>query len=179
MSPLSTTSKPGSAALLRRVSRALLRLEREQICCGEVTRQQFDTLRALDEAGGLTTSAVARRLGIDLSTASRNLAVLERQGCVRRRDGAEDARHTLNLVTAKGRACVESLCCDESSAVDAVLARLPRAEQAAVMRALGLLAGALEAACGGDCCPPAAPSAPSAPPATAPARRSTRPETSP
>jgi len=173
----STATNPASAALLRRVSRALLRLEREQICCGEVTRQQFDTLRAIDEAGGLTTSAVARRLGIDLSTASRNLAVLERTGCVRRRDGAEDARHTLNLVTAKGRACIESLCCDESSAVDAVLARLPRAEQAAVMRALGLLAGALEEACGGDCCPPAAISARSAPPAAAPARRSIRPET--
>lgn len=164
MSPAPTATKPTSAALLRRVSRALLRLERQQICCGEVTRQQFDTLQAIDEAGGLTTSAVARRLGIDLSTASRNLAVLERTGCVRRKDGAEDARHTLNVVTAKGRDCVESLCCDEASAVDAVLARLPRGEHAALMRALGLLAGALEEACDPDCCTSA--------------RRTARPETS-
>ena len=172
MSPPLTATKPASAALLRRVSRALLRLERQQICCGEVTRQLFDTLRAIDEAGGLTTSAVARHMGIDLSTASRNLAVLERTGCVRRKDGAEDARHTLNVVTSKGRGCIESLCCDEASAVDAVLARLPRGEHASLLRALELLAGALEGACGTDCCAPTAPSI------AAPARRSPRKETS-
>jgi len=142
-------------ALLRRVGRALQRLERERICCGEVTRQQFETLRALEEAGGLTTSEVARRLGIDLSTASRNLAVLEREGCLRRRAGARDARSVVNVVTAKGRRCVESLCCDESSAVELVIGRLPRAEQASVMRALELLAEALDGACDEpECCAP-------------------------
>ena len=48
----STASNPAAAALLRRVGRGLLRLERERICCGSVTRQQFDTLRALDGACG-------------------------------------------------------------------------------------------------------------------------------
>ena len=147
-------SNPAAAALLRRVGRGLLRLERERICCGSVTRQQFDTLRALGEAGGLTTSQVARRLGIDLSTASRNLAVLEREGCIRRRAGA-DARATLNLVSAKGRGCVESLCCEEDTAFGSVLARLPRADHAPVLRALALLADALDGACGAEaCCEP-------------------------
>ena len=155
MSPPRAPSGPASAELLRRVSRGLLRLERERICCGTVTRQQFDTLRALDEAGGLTTSQVARGLGIDLSTASRNLAVLEREGCVRRRAGADDARATLNVVTAKGRGCVESLCCEEDTAAGAVLARLPRSEHAAVMRALALLADALDGECVPGCCEPA------------------------
>lgn len=150
-------SSPAQTALLRRVGRALARLEREQVCCGDVTRQQFHTLRVLEEAGGLTTSELARRLGIDLSTASRNLAVLEREGCVRRRAGADDARAVRNLVTAKGRGCIESLCCDESSAVEAVLDRMPRAEHAAVLRALALLADALDGACDdAACCEPAA-----------------------
>jgi DNA-binding MarR family transcriptional regulator len=158
---MAAPSRPASgtarAALVRRVGRGLMRLERERVCCGTVTRQQFDTLRALDEAGGLTTSQVARRFGIDLSTASRNLGVLERAGCLRRRAGADDARATLNVITAKGRGCVESLCCEEDTAVQAVLARLPRAEQASVLRSLSLLADALEGVCGGgDCCAPPA-----------------------
>ncbi|HZM00355.1 MAG TPA: MarR family winged helix-turn-helix transcriptional regulator, partial [Planctomycetota bacterium] len=154
-------SRPDPAALIRRVGRALSRLEREQICCGEVTRQQFDTLRALDESGGLTTGQVARRLGIDLSTASRNLAVLARERLIRRRAGADDARAVRNVVTARGRGCVESLCCEEDSAVAAVLGRLPRAEQASVMRALELLAEALDGVCGGTaCCAPPAPRPP-------------------
>ena len=98
-----------AVALMRRVGRALVRLEREQICCGTVTRHQFATLHALQEAGGLATSALAGRLGIDLSTASRNLAVLERAGCVRRRGAPHDGRLVHNVVTARGRACIDTL----------------------------------------------------------------------
>ena len=166
---------PDAAALIRRVGRALSRLEREQVCCGEVTRQQFDTLRALGEAGGLTTGQVAQRLGIDLSTASRNLAVLEREGLIRRRAGAEDARAVRNVVTARGQGCVESLCCEEDSAIAAVLGRLPRAEQAAVMRALELLAGALDGVCGeAACCAPPARRTSPVRSARQPARKSRR-----
>jgi DNA-binding MarR family transcriptional regulator len=148
-SPLSPAAR---AALLRRVGRALSRHERERVCCDGVTRQQFDTLHSLAETGGATTSEVARRFGIDLSTASRNLAVLEREGLVRRRTGAKDSRSVLNVVTAKGRACVDSLCCVESDAVDAVIERIPRREQTAVFRALSVLADALDGCCGGGRC---------------------------
>src|SRR5581483_10885526 len=75
--------------LARRIARGLASIEKQQVCCGTITLQQFDTLRALKEAAGLTTSAIAGRLGIDLSTASRNLTVLERQGYISRVRAAE------------------------------------------------------------------------------------------
>jgi DNA-binding MarR family transcriptional regulator len=131
----------------------LLRLEREQVCCAEMTRQQFDTLRALHESGGLSTSELAARFGIDLSTASRNLALLERQGCIRRRAAPGDARLVRNLVTPKGRRCVETLCCDEQSAIDAVLQRLPARAWPGLARSLTLLAEALEDATASCCAP--------------------------
>ncbi len=145
------TDAPGAAALLlRRVVRGLTRVEREQICCGDVTRHQFATLHVLQEAGGLTTSALASRLGIDLSTASRNLALLERAGCVRRRASADDARCVRNDVTARGRACIDELCCDERAAFAAVLERVPAVRRPAVVRALADLAAAVEGITG--CC---------------------------
>jgi DNA-binding MarR family transcriptional regulator len=133
-----------AVALLRRVGQALHRLEREEVCCGEVTRHQFATLRLLESAGGLSTSDVAARLGIDLSTASRNLALLERAGCIRRRASATDARAVRNEVVAKGRACIDTLCCDEQAAFSAVLERVPSRDRPAVLRALSLLAQALD-----------------------------------
>ena len=143
-----------AATLLRRVGRALLAVEREQICCGEVTRHQFATLHLLESAGGLSTSDLAGRLRIDLSTASRNLAVLERAGCIRRRPAAADARRVHNQVTARGRACIDTLCCDERAAFASVFERVPRRERPAVLRALTLLAQALEGATDPACCGP-------------------------
>jgi DNA-binding MarR family transcriptional regulator len=170
--PATPPTAAQAAPLLRRVGRALLRLEREQVCCGTLTRQQFDTLRALHEAGGLTTSEVAARFGIDVSTASRNLAVLAREGCLRRRDAPGDARRVRHVVTPKGRGCIESLCCDEESAIDAVLQRLPAREWSAIARTLGVLAEALE---GAACCEAAPRSGPASPQETCrDSRRDTR-----
>jgi len=143
-----------SVALLRRVGHALHRLEREKICCGEVTRHQFATLRLLQAAGGLSTSEVAARLGIDLSTASRNLALLQRAGCIRRGASATDARAVRNEVLAKGRACLDALCCDEEAALAEVLHRVASRDRASVLRALTLLEQALHAG-SESCCAPA------------------------
>jgi DNA-binding MarR family transcriptional regulator len=168
-------------ALLRRVGHALHRLEREQVCCGEVTRHQFATLRLLQTAGGLSTSEVAGRLGIDLSTASRNLALLERAGCIRRRASATDARAVRNEVLAKGRACIDVLCCDEQAAFAAVLGRVPPADRPAVLRALAALAAALEAGTAACCAPqpgvavPASRARPSRPRSRSRSRRTQEP----
>jgi DNA-binding MarR family transcriptional regulator len=143
--------------LARRVSRSLSRLERERICCGDVTLQQFETLRMLHDRHELTVGEIADRLEIDLSTASRNLAVLERSGYIARARSSTDARRVTALLTRKGIRCIESLCCDEQSVFEAVLTRIPRNERAAVMRALETLADALDASATdapASCCAP-------------------------
>jgi DNA-binding MarR family transcriptional regulator len=146
------------AALVRRIARGVARVEREQVCCGDVTWQQFDTLRAVHERGAMTTGALARHFGIDLSTASRNLAVLERGGYLARVRDRDDARHVANRLTAKGRRCVESLRCDERVVYGAIAARVSPAHSAQVLEALALAAAALEAGGAPDtdaaaCCP--------------------------
>ena len=80
------------APLLSEVARAILRLERDKVCCGDLTFQQFQALQTLQVTGSRTVSDAAKALGIDISTASRNLAVLARQGYVKRRRSVEDAR---------------------------------------------------------------------------------------
>ncbi len=131
------------AALASVVARGISRLERDEICCADLTLQQFETLRALRDAGPLTLGAAARALGIDLSTASRNLARLVKGGYVTRRRGREDARLVAFALSKKGAARLDSLCCDERVVFTAVLARLPVARHPAVEEALQLLAAAL------------------------------------
>lgn|GEM_PF-725911 len=159
------------AALASRVARGISRLEREEICCGGLTLQQFETLRALRDAGPLTLGAAAQALGIDLSTASRNLALLVKRSYLTRRRGREDARQVTFALSKKGAACLDSLCCDERLVFASLLARLPADQRPAVGEALELLAAALAAkdpvdavenrpprGCGPStaCCPPKA-----------------------
>ncbi|TAK23873.1 MAG: MarR family transcriptional regulator [Myxococcaceae bacterium] len=131
------------AALASRVARGVSRLEREEICCGDLTLQQFDTLRALRDAGPLTLGAAARALGIDLSTASRNLALLVKGGYLKRSRGKEDARQVSFALSKKGTGCLDSLCCDERMVFAAVFARVPPEHRAGVVEALEVLATAL------------------------------------
>lgn len=138
--------------LVRRVARRLTSIEREQVCCGDITLQQFDTLRSLREAAGVTTSAIAERQGIDLSTASRNLAVLEKHGYLSRSRAKADSRQVEHRLTQKGRRCVESLCCDEQAVFDALFSRIPEAQRAVVLRALSVLDEALSSPAAASCC---------------------------
>lgn len=144
--------------LARQVARGLSRLERDRICCGDITLQQYDTLRALHERAALPTSDVATTLGIDLSTASRNLAVLEKNGYLTRARGEGDARQIVNKLTRKGSRCISSLCCDERTVFDAVYEKIPASKRAAVLSALEALSRALtdaDESASAPCCPPA------------------------
>jgi DNA-binding MarR family transcriptional regulator len=152
------------ARLLRALGRDLARLEREGVCCGDWTLQQFDTLRLLQDApDGLATSALAARLGIDLSTASRNFAILARDGYIRRARQTADGRQVTNHLTPKGRRCVESLCCDERMVFGGVFTRLAPSDREPALATLRALSRALAAAPDDEpagtanCCPPARP----------------------
>jgi DNA-binding MarR family transcriptional regulator len=131
------------AELARLVARGVDELERDLICCGEVTLQQFETLRELHLHGALLTSVLAERLGIDLSTASRNLALLERGGYIARVGVKKDGRAVGNRLTKKGERCVTSLCCNENDVFEAVLARIPEGKRRGIVDSLSALAKAL------------------------------------
>ena len=83
-------------------------------------------------------------LGIDPSTASRNLAGLERRGYIVRRRGVQDARQTDVRLTSRGKRTAEAVCSGWTAAYAALLESLPRIERQRVADALDALARVLE-----------------------------------
>jgi DNA-binding MarR family transcriptional regulator len=129
---------------LQVLARALGRLGRERARAGEVTPQQAEALQLIAERGGMSTSSLALLLGIDPSTASRNLAGLERAGYIVRRRGADDGRQNDVRLTPRGKRTAEAVCVEWSAAYATLLDRLPRPERHRIAEAVEMLARALD-----------------------------------
>jgi DNA-binding MarR family transcriptional regulator len=97
-------------------------------------------------------------LRVDLSTMSRNVTVLERNGHLLRSRSNEDGRVVYVGITAKGKRALETLSCDERDVLKDVYERLPPAERPKVVKALEVLRTCLEEDGNAEavCCPPAA-----------------------
>jgi DNA-binding MarR family transcriptional regulator len=132
------------ARSLLTMTRGLGRIVREQARAGEVTLQQADTLQIIAERGSVSTSLLATTLGIDPSTASRNLSGLEKAGLIAREKGATDGRQTDVKLTARGRRAAQNIGAGTKDAFSALLERVPRADRSRVAEALEVLSQALE-----------------------------------
>src|SRR6516164_11328983 len=100
------------ARALLSVARGLGRIGRERARAGDVTPQQAETLQLIAERGAVSTSSLATVLGIDPSTASRNLAGLERAGYISRKKGADDGRQTDVRLTPRGKRIADAVSSD-------------------------------------------------------------------
>jgi DNA-binding MarR family transcriptional regulator len=129
---------------LQVLARALGRLGRERARAGDVTPQQAEALQLIAERGAMSTSTLALVLGIDPSTASRNLAGLERGGFIVRKRGAEDGRQTDVRLTPRGKRTAEAVSTEWTLAYTTLLDRLPRPERQRIAEALELLARVLD-----------------------------------
>ena len=132
------------ARALLAVARGLGRIARERARTGDVTPQQAETLQLIAERGALSTSTLATLLGIDPSTASRNLSGLERSGLIARQKGSDDGRQTDVRLTPRGRRAAQSVGTGATSAFASLLDRVPRADRARVMEALEILVKVLD-----------------------------------
>lgn len=140
-------------AALSAVSRLVSKLQVAEVCCGGLTLEQFQTLRTIDAARDRSMGALSQTVRVDLSTMSRNVSVLEREGFVARSRHPEDSRVVTVALTRHGKEALETLCCDEADVMAKVLQRLPAAERPGVVEALELLRTALESdARAGACC---------------------------
>lgn len=128
---------------LQLAARTLGRLGREFARAGKITPQQADALGLLLDRGSVSTSSLATLLGIDPSTASRNLAGLERAGFIVRKRVADDGRQTDVRLTPRGRRVADAVAGHWASASASLLERAPRAERAQIAGALEVLATAL------------------------------------
>src|SRR5579862_7812419 len=107
------------ARALVALTRGLGRIARERARGGDVTPQQAETLQLIAERGALSTSTLATLLGIDPSTASRNLSGLERAGLITRQKGSDDGRQTDVRLTPRGRRAAQSVGGSASTALAA------------------------------------------------------------
>ncbi len=145
------------AALLSEVAREVTRRRSSQACCGDLTLEQFETLRAIAASAQATIGSLSGGLGVDLSTMSRNVSVLERNGYLQRARSADDGRVVLVRLTAQGRGALTTLRCGERDVLGDLFEGIPPGRRPAVVEALETLrAGFGIAAPAGECCPPIA-----------------------
>jgi DNA-binding MarR family transcriptional regulator len=119
-------------------------LSRERARSGELTPQQAEALQVIAERGCVSTSSLAVVLGIDPSTASRNLAGLERAGFVSRRRDNEDGRQTEVRLTSLGKKTADAVSNEWTLTYSSLLDRISRPERQRVAEALELLAQLLD-----------------------------------
>lgn len=83
--------------------RAYQSLDRDRICCHDISISQCYALEAVARRGGLTLNELAAHLYLDKSTASRVVDALERKGYVERSAHPSDGRSLLLVATAAGQ----------------------------------------------------------------------------
>jgi DNA-binding MarR family transcriptional regulator len=133
-----------TARALQVVARALGRLGRDRARAGDVTPQQAEALQLVAERGAMSTSTLALMLGIDPSTASRNLAGLERAGYIIRKRGTEDGRQSDVRLTPRGKRTADAVSTEWTQAYSTLLERIPRGERQRITEALDALARLLD-----------------------------------
>jgi DNA-binding MarR family transcriptional regulator len=144
------------AQLLSEVAREVTIRQASEVCCGDFTLEQFQTLRAVTASDQLSIGRLSTLLRVDLSTMSRNVTVLEQKGYLKRARSTDDARVVYVRVTAKGKRALEALRCDERDVMKGVYDRLPTAERPRVLKLLEVLRTCLDETDAPDaaCCAP-------------------------
>ena len=89
----------------RKLSRGLTRAYDQAMKASGLKATQFSILVAILVVGKVRIGSLATRLGLERTTLTRNLALLERDGLVQTAHGS-DARERVITVTAKGRSAV-------------------------------------------------------------------------
>ena len=145
------------AELLSGVAREVTRRQTSEVCCGDLTLAQFQTLRAVSRGKRSTMGSLSAGLQVDLSTMSRNVALLEKNGYLSRARSEEDGRIVEVTLTSKGERALHTLHCGERDVLGDVYERLPTAERPRILQALETLSGCLERSeDGAPCCAPPA-----------------------
>jgi DNA-binding MarR family transcriptional regulator len=139
-------------AALSAVSRLVSKLQVAEVCCGGLTLEQFQTLRTIDTATDRSMGALSQAVRVDLSTMSRNVSVLEREGYASRSRHPDDSRVVTVALSPRGKQALETLRCEEEDVMAKLYQQLPAAQRPGVLEALELLRAALEKGAGAASC---------------------------
>ena len=113
-------------------------------------RAAYLLLRRLDEHGPQSVAALATGLGLDGSTVTRQLAVLDQAGHVRRSAHPEDGRVTVIEATPAGRRAMASLRAHRQGRIETLFADWPDPDRAELADVLGRLNTVLREAATAD-----------------------------
>ena len=126
--------------------------EREEICCGTVSTAQCVLLQTLTD-GEWDLSSLAAQSRVTKGAMTRLVDGLENRGWVTRTRGADDARRVLVSLTSDGKKEAKRLSRLTEQSIATILARIPKAQHAQVIRSIRLLRQAAEEARAHlDCC---------------------------
>ncbi|MFA6956358.1 MAG: MarR family winged helix-turn-helix transcriptional regulator [Thermoanaerobaculia bacterium] len=147
--------KTTEIARFREIAQLLYRrlgvLQRDEICCAGVTVPQCYAMQILRAEGELAQGDLAGRLGIDPSSATRAVDILERNGHVERaRTGDGDRRKVMLRLTPSGEVLTDQLMKTGDDLFAGVLSKFTPGERRDLARLLGKLADAFGG--GSDCC---------------------------
>lgn len=129
-------------------------LDRDRICCHDISIAQCNALEGLSRKGGLTLGELAAHLYLDKSTTSRVVDALERKGYADRSPHPTDGRAVLLVATERGRELYQSirkgLLADEQALLAGFDPEIRRAMPMLMNRLARAVAARLGA--GGTCC---------------------------
>ena len=108
------------------------------------TPRQFEVLHVVSKNEGLSQTDLVRHTGIDRSTLADMIARMMKKGLLSRKRTREDARANAVSITASGKRMLKAAESKVNKSDKAVLAALPRTQQAAFMKALKAYAEALD-----------------------------------
>jgi DNA-binding MarR family transcriptional regulator len=150
-----TTTAPGPTAAMTDIEQALTRLVRrgnqprvhERLAARAgvtLDRAAYAALCRVREAGPLRLSELAARMGVDASTASRQVQQLERTGLVGRVGDPDDRRASLLELTAEGDRVLTRMRQARRASLDQVLAGWSAADRRTLAALLTRLVDDLE-----------------------------------
>jgi DNA-binding MarR family transcriptional regulator len=127
--------------LLHDLTGLLKLLNRDEKLCYGLTWPQAFTVEALAAQGELTMSDLGAKMGVAVSTATRILDLLVRDGLVERKTGEHDRRQVLIALSEKGRDLARKLAVCREKAIGAMLAPLSAAKKKALLEAMETIKG--------------------------------------
>ena len=116
--------------------------DRDEVCCHGVSVSQCYALESLDTHGPMSMGELAEQLCLEISTVTRVVDHLVREGLAKRARCAEDRRVCRAKVTPRGRSLVRKIRGELVEEYERVLRRVPKESREAVITAMSHLLSA-------------------------------------
>lgn len=132
------------AALMSRLIRRLNLLNRDQKVCYGLTLPQCGAVETLNRKGMLPMKDLSKEMGVTISTMTRVIDILVRDGIVTRKENPDDRRKVCIDLTENGRTLASKL---QKCSLDysrEILNLVPETKQKKVLDSLELLNRAIE-----------------------------------